>query len=42
MRRKIEGFYNTHRLHSSLGYLSPVEFKKEHGARIDLTQLESV
>ena len=24
----IEGWYNTHRLHSSLGYKSPVEFEK--------------
>jgi putative transposase len=25
----IEGFYNTHRLHSSLDYLSPVDFEKK-------------
>lgn len=27
--RYIEGFYNTVRLHSTLGYLSPVEFEKK-------------
>ena len=28
----IEAFYNTQRLHSSLGYLSPVEYEQEHAA----------
>ena len=25
----IEGWYNTQRLHSALGYMSPVEFEKK-------------
>jgi transposase InsO family protein len=29
----IEGWYNTQRLHSSLGYLSPLEFEKRHFAQ---------
>ncbi len=34
----IESFYNRHRLHSSLGYMSPEEFEREHRATIVLTQ----
>jgi putative transposase len=26
----IEGFYNTQRRHSALGYISPIEFEKTH------------
>ncbi len=28
----IEGFYNPSRRHSSLGYLSPNEFERQHAA----------
>ena len=28
----IEAFYNTQRLHSTLGYVSPLEYEKEHAA----------
>ena len=27
----IEGWYNPHRLHSSIGYLSPVQYEMEFG-----------
>ena len=29
----IEGWYNSHRRHSSLGYLSPVAFERQHARR---------
>jgi putative transposase len=38
----IEGFYNPTRLHSSLDYMSPIEFEQEHLAKMQETQSESV
>ncbi len=30
----IECFYNPHRMHSTLGYLAPNEFEREHAAKL--------
>lgn len=38
----IEGFYNPHRLHSSLDYMSPLDFEERHVATMQLTRSESV
>ena len=38
----IEAFYNRHRLHSSLGYMAPVQFESEHQATMLLTTPGSV
>ena len=32
----IEGWYNPHRRHSSIGYLSPIEFERRHAAALRL------
>ena len=34
----IEGFYNSHRRHSALGYLSPAEFERRWWQRHDAVQ----
>jgi putative transposase len=38
----IEGFYNTHRRHSALGYLSPVDFERRHQDKLQIIQPVSV
>jgi putative transposase len=36
----IEGWYNPHRLHSGLGYLSPIEFERRAGAELPLVSID--
>jgi putative transposase len=36
----IEGWYNPHRLHSGLGYLSPIEFERRAGAELRLVSID--
>jgi putative transposase len=36
----IEGWYNPHRLHSGLGYLSPIEFERRAGAELQLVSID--
>lgn len=37
----IEGWYNTQRRHSALGYISPIEFERRHAERIAIVALEN-
>jgi len=38
----IEGWYNPHRRHSSIGYISPVQFDKQHPQATALPKPETV
>jgi putative transposase len=37
----IEGWYNPHRRHSSLGYLSPTEFERCHAQGVPTSRVNS-
>jgi putative transposase len=37
----IEGWYNTHRRHSALDYLSPIDYEKRHAATVERLMLEN-
>jgi hypothetical protein len=38
----IEGFYNPRRRHSSIGYLSPIDYERHHAANPDAHQPAAV
>ena len=38
----IEGFYNPRRRHSSIGYLSPIDYERRHAANPDARQPAAV
>lgn len=40
--RFIEGFYNRHRRHSSLDFLSPANYERRHRQQLQVNQLEAV
>jgi hypothetical protein len=38
----VEGFYNPRRRHSSIGYLSPIDYERRHAANPDAHQPAAV